>query len=184
MYDSIERDSEVLGWSVNVFLSFLLCDLSAESAACLSLCIGGNQKMPQIVKGLFGTDKNTTHWLCFSLCHCNSTKTFILQPSLFIHKKIQFALGCMLWKLWVFFHYFELLCNAHYWLVTAFHQQTPATPEAHTCFQESLMPLNSSLKVNIADSGLKIARGGETSTQSSPALHLCADAFFPTVSVL
>lgn len=29
---------------VNVFLSFLLCDLSAESAACLSLCIEGNQK--------------------------------------------------------------------------------------------------------------------------------------------
>lgn len=46
------------------------------------------------------------------------------------------------------------------------------------------MPLNFSLKVNIADSGLKIARGGETSMQFSPALHLCADAFFPTVSVL
>ncbi|XP_064827930.1 gamma-aminobutyric acid receptor subunit alpha-3 isoform X4 [Oncorhynchus masou masou] len=62
--------------------------------------------------------------------------------------------------------------------------RTPATPEAHTCFQESLMPLNSSLKVNIADSGLKTARDGETSMQFSPALHSCADAFFPTVSVL
>lgn len=164
---------------VNVFLSFLLCDLSAESAACLSLCIEGNQKtsdtskvcLAQIRILLIGCVSASVTAIAQKHLYSNLHSSYIKKNTVCIRLYVVETMSIFP-SLWIIVQYSLLTCHCL------------SSTEAHTCFQESLMPLNFSLKVNIADSGLKIARGGETSMQFSPALHLCADAFFPTVSVL